>query len=91
MSLYLYRTSAGGSSPLTRGALEDWLEAEWGGRLIPAHAGSTSSHIHEPKPDTGSSPLTRGALKQCGLDGDHARLIPAHAGSTCSGWIRTSG
>ena len=32
---------AGGSSPLTRGKLECYAEAQQGGRLIPAHAGKT--------------------------------------------------
>ena len=72
-----------GSSPLTRGkhglAVGHVLER----RLIPAHAGKTSTMRPDARAE-GSSPLTRGKLPvNCGLNRVQ-RLIPAHAGKTFS-------
>ena len=72
-----------GSSPLTRGKPEGHPKLPPGVRLIPAHAGKTSTMRPDARAE-GSSPLTRGKLPvNCGLNRVQ-RLIPAHAGKTFS-------
>ena len=71
-----------GSSPLTRGKLDElWLVAAHSG-LIPAHAGKTEHDVDAIAGETGSSPLTRGKpLGGCTCQ-FVSGLIPAHAGKT---------
>ena len=71
-----------GSSPLTRGALLFSSLLFCIGRIIPAHAGSTSQVYAWLNPISGSSPLTRGAPDAPTAGGDSVGIIPAHAGST---------
>ena len=72
----------GGSSPLTRGKLENIPAACELGGLIPAHAGKTSQAEETLRPRTGSSPLTRGKRRDTARGCARAGLIPAHAGKT---------
>ena len=74
-----------GSSPHTRGALDDGDGAREDQRIIPAYAGSTAPLVAAALAPVGSSPHTRGAL---GLEGGvpgYAGIIPAYAGSTDAG------
>ena len=71
-----------GSSPLTRGAHEAVGLGPAAGRIIPAHAGCTSTSALSRALRAGSSPLTRGARLPGGTGGVAGRIIPAHAGCT---------
>ena len=71
-----------GSSPLTRGARVNVVPRLPRRRIIPAHAGSTSSTVTSPIAAPGSSPLTRGAPWTGLISCRCLRIIPAHAGST---------
>ena len=46
------RIAGGGSSPRMRGKLDDGLIAEFGSRIIPAHAGQTRARSRRPYPPT---------------------------------------
>ncbi len=71
-----------GSSPLTRGRQALAQADEETGRLIPAHAGSTTVSLASETLFEGSSPLTRGRRVWHRARPVRRRLIPAHAGST---------
>ena len=75
-------TSAGGTSPRTRGKLHHLGEALTQTRNIPAHAGKTflSESPHEVA--EGTSPRTRGKQHLLGNRFVQPRNIPAHAGKT---------
>ena len=77
---------ATGSSPLTRGKPEDELVAGLSDRLIPAHAGKTSTTQNVPL-------LLRAHPRSRGENGDALGDVagddgssPAHAGKTYSGY-----
>ena len=83
-----------GSSPHTRGALDQMIVAELEPRIIPAYAGSTGSSspsirfVFSLDPHfAGSSPHTRGALRFRRVVLERVRIIPAYAGSTVRGKI----
>ena len=76
------KAAAGGSSPLTRGALSADGCLACGCGAHPRSRGEHSKVCQRAPTCLGSSPLTRGALRTsfCGWWGKG--LIPAHAGST---------
>ena len=71
-----------GSSPLTRGKLDNLTIGEVITRLIPAHAGKTATIRRPTTSLTGSSPLTRGKRQRWNGPRGGIGLIPAHAGKT---------
>ena len=77
-----YRENTAGSSPLTRGKPHGLAELKYIARLIPAHAGKTSTRKRASNPDSGSSPLTRGKQAIPPPVVPRVGLIPAHAGKT---------
>ena len=72
-----------GSSPRMRGAVLRSSSAGTSGRIIPAHAGSSSSTVRTGR-FLGSSPRMRGAAVDVRLDFRVSGIIPAHAGSSSS-------
>ena len=78
----LLRDVREGSSPLTRGKRLGDLAALDRQRLIPAHAGKTSTHDRK-RSSLEAHPRSRGENLQIQVDGNLSdRLIPAHAGKT---------
>ena len=73
-----------GSSPHTRGLRSQWRSSPSPARIIPAHAGFTSSPPAPTSPRCGSSPHTRGLLGSRLVSSESLRIIPAHAGFTPS-------
>ena len=71
-----------GSSPLTRGKPHGRPGRSFRRRLIPAHAGKTTSVAAVAVTLPGSSPLTRGKPAGQAVGGHRRGLIPAHAGKT---------
>ena len=78
------RFRAQGSSPHTRGLRSQWRSSPSPARIIPAHAGFTSSPPAPTSPRCGSSPHTRGLLGSRLVSSESLRIIPAHAGFTPS-------
>ena len=79
---FILDEASGGSSPLTRGKLACGLARRGRGRLIPAHAGKTSSVI-SCSFSFAAHPRSRGENADRHDAGhDACRLIPAHAGKT---------
>ena len=73
-----------GSSPLTRGKLDNRGALGGVSGLIPAHAGKTLVARDFGAPEVGSSPLTRGKQRRHVKALSVVGLIPAHAGKTSS-------
>ena len=71
-----------GSSPHTRGALEERQLGYRRRRIIPAYAGSTRGLSAAMPTHLGSSPHTRGARLGCRRLRHRRGIIPAYAGST---------
>ena len=76
-----------GSSPHTRGALDEIWISDRGGGIIPAYAGSTRGSIHRENSPR-DHPRIRGEhLARGGFGRPASRIIPAYAGST-DYWLR---
>ena len=71
-----------GSSPHTRGALDETGPSPRSPRIIPAYAGSTGRRAVHSLGELGSSPHTRGARNLQIIVDPVQRIIPAYAGST---------
>ena len=76
------KTLVSGSSPLTRGKLKAVRKQLTLRRIIPAHAGKTSSPVTRTSAVAGSSPLTRGKRSMTWGGDTASGIIPAHAGKT---------
>ena len=77
-----WRSTARGSSPLTRGKREGLEGIPELVGLIPAHAGKTRAGRYVLESGSGSSPLTRGKPWTIWRGAGCCGLIPAHAGKT---------
>ena len=88
---YFGASGVPGSSPLTRGKLEDEVAGARVGGLIPAHAGKTLRSSDE-APNQEAHPRSRGENRRARRVRAHADgLIPAHAGKTSGAASQSSG